>query len=188
MIIDKYPYTNMHELNLDWIIKKIKELTDYVQNVETNILEKAAEYTDAQLANYQQQLDIYEAQINNRITQFQETVNNVLTIQDSKIAAFDKKIDDAIIGVNARTDLAIEQNNDYIIEQLSQGIIDLKVVNYFTGALITVQDMFDYLAQFHLDNAISYNELIAAAKTYTELAAYNMTYTQLANNGKTIIV
>lgn len=188
MIIDKYPYTNLHELNLDWIIEKIKELTIYVETVEENILAQAKAYTDEELAGYQDQLNSYQAQINNQIAQFQDTVNNLLTIQDSKIQAFDRKIDDAIIGVNARTDLAIEQNNDYLMEQISQGLIDIKVVNYFTGALVSVQEMFDYLAHFHLENAISYAELAAASKTYTEFAAYYMTYTTLANSGKTIIV
>ena len=188
MIIDKYPYTNLHELNLDWIIRKIKEIDEYVKNIQADILEAANAYTDEQLATYQSQLDRFEAQLNNAMTSFQATVNDMLTIQDSKIRAFDRKIDDAIIGVNARTDLAIEQNNDYIMDQISQGLIDVRVVNYFTGALVTIQEMFDYLAAFHLDQAISYAELVTAAKTYTELAAYNMTYTQLANSGKTIIV
>lgn len=188
MIIDKYPYTNMHELNLDWIIRKIRELTEYVETIQGNILEQAKAYTDEELAGYQEQLTAYQAQVNNRIARFEDTVNNMLTIQDSKIRAFDRKIDDAIIGVNARTDTAIEQNNEYIMEQISQGIIDVKVVNYFTGALVTIQEMFDYLAHFHLNDAISYAELAAASKTYNELIAYNMTYTTLANSGKTIIV
>lgn len=184
---NKYPYTNLHELNLDWIIERIKELTETVQSESEAILAAAKEYTDDQLSNYQAQLNAFEAQVNNTVQSFQQTVYNMLTIQDSKIRAFDKKIDDAIIGVNARTDLAIEQNNDYIMEQIAQGIVDIKVVNYFTGALVTVQEMFDYLAHFHLDDAISYSELAAAENTYNQLIAYNMTYTTLANSGKTII-
>lgn len=32
MIFSEYPYTNFHELNLDWIIKTVKELTDTVDD------------------------------------------------------------------------------------------------------------------------------------------------------------
>lgn len=34
MFIDNYPYTDFHELNLDWILKKIKELTQEMINFE----------------------------------------------------------------------------------------------------------------------------------------------------------
>lgn len=185
---NKYPYTNLHELNLDWIISRIKELTETVTTMGEDILSQANEYTDAQLSNYQDQLDGYEAQINNAIEEFKNTVNNVLTVYDARIEAFDTKIDDAIIGVNARTDLAIEQNNEYLMGEIASGLVDIKVVNYFTGATVTIQEMFDYLAAFHLDNAITYTEMAAKNKTYTELIRYNMTYTSLANSGKTIIV
>ena len=47
--------------------------------------------------------------------------------------------------------------------------------------------MFDYLAQFHLQNAISVDTLVERAKTVNSLIAYNMTMTQLATNGATII-
>ena len=29
---EKYPYTNFHGLNLDWILEKVKELDDKVNN------------------------------------------------------------------------------------------------------------------------------------------------------------
>ena len=34
-IFDNFPWTNVHELNLDWIVKKIKELYQDTQNLET---------------------------------------------------------------------------------------------------------------------------------------------------------
>ena len=42
------PYTNLHELNLDWIISKIKYLDD---NLETIVTNSAKEYFDSIMAN-----------------------------------------------------------------------------------------------------------------------------------------
>lgn len=33
-IFDNFPYTNLQELNLDWILRKIKELEDRVEALE----------------------------------------------------------------------------------------------------------------------------------------------------------
>ena len=32
---NEYPYTDFHEMNLSWVIAKIKELLDRIQNIET---------------------------------------------------------------------------------------------------------------------------------------------------------
>lgn len=36
-MINKYPYTNFHELNLDWIIGKIRKIEDFTDDTETYI-------------------------------------------------------------------------------------------------------------------------------------------------------
>lgn len=39
MFINKYPYTDNHELNLDWVLKKIKELEARVKELEEKLEE-----------------------------------------------------------------------------------------------------------------------------------------------------
>lgn len=38
---NRYPYTNFHELNLDWIIKKIKELDDGIYDLVNAYIQQA---------------------------------------------------------------------------------------------------------------------------------------------------
>lgn len=33
-VFEQFPYTNFHEINLDWLIKKMKELLDRMQSIE----------------------------------------------------------------------------------------------------------------------------------------------------------
>lgn len=48
-MIHKYPYTNFHELNLDWIVGKVKELEegygDIVQTINNTIEQMIADGT-----------------------------------------------------------------------------------------------------------------------------------------------
>mgnify|MGYP006974716139 CR=1 FL=1 len=39
-MMDQYPYTNFHELNLDWIIKVIKKFNDEYPDVMSELLKK----------------------------------------------------------------------------------------------------------------------------------------------------
>ena len=38
---NRYPYTNFHELNLDWIIKKIQELNDGIYDLVNQYIQQA---------------------------------------------------------------------------------------------------------------------------------------------------
>ena len=46
---NEYPYTDIHELNLDWILKKMRELEELVANIKEDILAEANAYTDAKV-------------------------------------------------------------------------------------------------------------------------------------------
>ena len=150
------------------------------------------DYTDNAIANLQQNVDEQlastVAELTVQYSNFTNLVDDHLTVMNNRIDEFNDRLTDEIIGVNARTDLAIEQNNEYILEEIGKGFVNLKVINYFTGEIVTVQEMFDYLSAFHLSNAISYTSLAGKEKTYTELARLSITYTQLATNGNALIV
>lgn len=50
----RWPYTNFHELNQDWIIKQIIELKEYVTNQIDDVIEKQVELiiSDANILGY----------------------------------------------------------------------------------------------------------------------------------------
>lgn len=183
-----FPHTRNYDSDLGFLISRYKELIERVDGIESTILSQAKDYTDAQLRTYQDQLNRFRAEIQGRFNRFTDTVNANIALMQRDISRFDAKIDNAIIGVNARTDLAIEQNNEYLKEYISDQVIDVKVLNYFTGDYVTIQSMLDYLAAFHARDGITYNQLAAREKTYTELAALAIDYTTLVTNGYNVIV
>lgn len=173
---------------------KLNEVIDVVNNQTLDILKQANAYTDTKVAETLEAVDeavkeIYSVRedLMKQYNSFTDLTNAQLQIFNTRLKAIDSRIDDVIISVNAYTDLAIEQNNDRIYRNLAKELSNVKVLNYFTGAYVSVQEMFDYLAQFHLENAISYAQLATRGKTYDEIIGLNMTYTQLATNGGTLI-
>ena len=198
MFNNKYPYLDFHELNLDWVIAKITKFDKKLDEYEDTVLAKAKEYTDSAIQKsysslvtefneFKNEVTTLISDLDSRYDEFVDTVNNRMTITDANVAAISRKVDLVLAEANAYTNQAIINNNDYIIDQTTKALETVTVLNYFTGARVSIQAMFDYLAHFHLQNAISVDTLVARAKTVNELVAYNMTMTQLATNGATII-
>ena len=107
---------------------------------------------------------------------------------EAKIVEAEREAESLFIIANNRTDLQIEQNNEYIFREIEDNILtNITVINYFTGERMSVQDMFNYLASLHLQNSITYNGLRDKNLTYTELIAKSITYTELVKNGSTLL-
>lgn len=174
---------------------KLNEVVDRINNVTTEAVEMANQYTDEKIAQQTSIIEQAVADVNTAINQirtenarFVTTVNSRMGIVEYNFERLKEKTDaDYKASVNY-TNLAIQSNNDYLIDNMQKELSKVKVLNYFTGAYISIQDMFDYLAQFHLSNAISVDTLVARRKTVNQLIAYNMTLTDLATNGASIIV
>ena len=78
-------------------------------------------------------------------------------------------------------------NNEYIVEQTTKALSTVTVLNYFTGERISIQDMFDYLAQFHLQNAITYEQIESRQKTVDFIVGLNKQVTEFVLNGGSLI-
>lgn len=192
---NKYPYTDFHELNLDYVLKKMKELEDDLDGLLEEAVRQATEnaeaYVDEKLANVLQQFNQLKNAVDALSDQFEglETAFNAFTaLVDRKIEVIQNTLDSRIAGVNARTDALIASNNEFLLAEMGKYLNQITVSNYFTGLDTTIQDMFNYLAMLHLNDSITYATMAQRAKTYTYLVNLNMTYTNLVMHGNTLYV
>ena len=194
MAFEQFPYSNFHDLNLDWILGQLKEfqaeLTEFRVRLDTirdGVLADAKIYTDAAIA---EKYDEFQQQYNNlviQIDQFQTTIDNTLKGFQDQFDQYKEQTTAEVLSAKAYTDAAIQQNNDYLLDEITKQTIGIKVLNPFTGAYVPIQDMLNYLSDFHMQNAILVNTLIGRNNTVNQLIAYNMTCTDLAVDGASII-
>lgn len=192
-----FPYSDFHEMNLDWILNKIKEFQERIDSFEDTVLKKANNYTDseiiklsqkisAEFVNFTREITNKIAKIDSNYEEFVNYVNNRITLMENELIKMNDYIQTILKQANEYTQQAIINNNAYIISETTKALSTVKVINYFTGERVSIQDMFNYLCQFHLENAINYTVMKSREKTYTEFNNLNMTYTDLALNGGTL--
>lgn len=190
----QFPYTDLQNLNIDWVLQQVKKNVDKIASLQEQVdgyLNAANAYTDQKFAEVLQvvneQLVVFRNELQADYEQFVTQTDNNIQVLQGDFNQLRRDMDAQIIGVNARTDAAIEQNNEYLEELFSSGKFQQRFINYFTGESVTGQEMFDYLAQFHLTNAIDYDTLARRNNTYDQLVALVITYTQLATDGGALI-
>ena len=187
----EYPYTDPNRYNADWLLNKMKELQGRIDGILDEALKLTKEYVDTRLSEYQAQIAQIRKEIqavSDRTDELSEEIVRQVVRLEGLISDAERKAESLFIIANNRTDLQIERNNEYIFREIEDNILaNITVINYFTGEHVTVQDMFDYLANFHLENAITYNGLRDKNLTYTELVAKSITYTELVKNGATLL-
>lgn len=187
MAFEQFPYTNFHDLNLDWVLKEVKRVSEAVDKWSTEVLDAAKTYTDekvaaeAERAN-QANLELKQT-VETAIRDFQNVVNGTIAGFQEQLRQQDAEIDANLVASRGYTNAQIAQNNEFLMDEISKGLIDLKVLNLFTGKYVTVQEMFDYLSAFHLTGAISVAQIGNAQRTVNTVVGYNATCTDIVING-----
>ena len=187
MAFEQFPYTNFHDVNLDWMIKEVKRVSEAVDKWSTEVLDAAKAYTDEKIAaeaerSNQANLELKQS-VETAIRDFQNVVNGALTGFQEQLKQQDAEIDANLVAARSYTNAQIAQNNEFLMEEISKGLIDLKVLNLFTGKYVTVQEMFDYLSAFHLTGAISVAQIGNAQRTVTTVVGYKATCTDIVVKG-----
>ena len=187
----EYPYTDPHRYNDDWLLNKMQELESRLDGIVEEILALTKTYVDSQLVDYQSQINSIRldiALLSQRTDKLSSHVASEVLRLESKIMEAEQKAESLFIIANDRTDLQIQRNNEYIFREIEDNLLaNISVINYFTGERMTIQEMFDYLASLHLENAITYDGLRNKNLTYTELIAKRISYTELVKNGGALL-
>ena len=192
---NRYPYTDFHELNLDWILQEMKSLQDQMdgllQEAVAQATANAESYVDSKLgtietefAQIQRDFNTLNAHVDALDALVEQFNINIL----NQIDLLKQYVDNGLEADRLQMQLLISQNNEYLLREMESYLAQIKVINYFTGEKVTIQDMFNYLAMLHLNDSIDYDTMAARNKTYTQLAALNITYTNLALHGNTLYV
>lgn len=174
------------------LYNKLEEIIKEVNAIDKDAIDAALNEMRNEIQQFEAQIQVQYQQLDAKFqTQYEELNNAVIDLADATAQSLhdlDVKIYNLGESLKDIMDLKIEENNEYIFQSIASEIIGIKVLNYFTGKKVTVQEMFDYLAQLHAADGIRVSELVLRQKTVDELIALNFTYTQLAMNGKNIIV
>ena len=168
------------------VLAKIIEAINYLNEIQ----DLANEYTDAQIAALKTELLLITNDLANQIAalskkeandvkDLQAQINNVIVMISETVASIDRLIDSKI-----------SQYDAYIKNYISSQLIDVRVINYFTGEKVTVQEMLDYLAQLHVTTGLTYAALIARTYTYSQMisicASGNYSYSDIIRDASTI--
>lgn len=185
---------------------KINEIIDAFGDLRSDILEEAEAYTDAKIAEglaginekinevnalideINENYDAFVNYVNDEFDDFEREINQQIDMINDAMTLLENRLEGELTNQYNQLVLMIQQNNEYLLNEMGRFLNQIKVINYFTGEEVTIQEMFDYLARLHLTDSITYTQMAQRAKTYTQLANLNITYTNLVLHGNTLYV
>lgn len=191
---NKYPYTDFHELNLDWLLNEVstieKRIDELHDELKQELTDELKAYVDSQISSLEDAFETLTIRFNVldlHVSELDTAFANFTTYVNNEIAGFKRYVDDQITATNLRTDLLIASNNQFIIDTMAEQLRNMTVLNFFNGQYVTVQEMFNDLAKLHLNDAIAYNVITARGYTYGSIEALNLTYGDIVNHGNTLL-
>lgn len=188
--INQFPYTDFHEMNLDWLIKKTKEQADQIAYLN----EEFAKIT-VLTEDYIQSMINTAIEANNLILA-QQLIDLKDTITTEYKGYVTAQINALTIYIN---------NQDIHYDELAQGyantalneaknytddaVIDYTMmINPITGVYEDVRNVVDdIVSYFHTGDALTAGEYDALDLTAGAYDAYNITAYDYDFNGKTIL-
>lgn len=205
-LFEQFPYANFHELNLDWILKKIKELDEKVNSIEDRILKEANAYTDKQVgllrrdfaqleaeftafkSDINAQFAAYTAKQDKAFADYQKLVNAQIDLLEQEIRDARAELKTMLRHANAYTDASNAMLLLQLPDIITKNIKNAKVYNLLTSTYVTIQAMFDFLCTFHAPGSLTCGDMYAKNNTCTQIINYNKTCQEFITEAKNFVV
>ena len=104
--INKYPYTDFHELNLDWFLEEFKKVTDKVTNLDTTV----QQFTEF-VTNYFDNLDV-QNEVNAALQRMAENGTLTMLLQPM-VDAYAETFDDRLATQDADIDVLVSRMDEF---------------------------------------------------------------------------
>ena len=192
----KYPYTNYHDINLDWIVEEIKATQDTLDEIKnwrdtwTERLDQFERDTENLLNLYYQLEADYETFTENVDQRFVTLTNELINQVEQLKTELNNYIQQQFIIMNYRLDgfdsslSNLSNRVDHIMDDL---FTTFTMINPFTGREEQVLNVIDYLASLHMTDALTageYDALDMTAQYYDNKQLNARDYDQY---GKTLL-
>ena len=189
--INQFPYTDFHEMNLDWLIQKTKQLQaemvevqKVIHDIEILTEEQITAMIEAAIANNNNQLYAKMTKLYEDITaEYQSYISNQINMLTVYVDNQDVHYD---LLAQGYADQAYNNAKAYVDAE----VLDYTMmINPVTGEYEDVRNVVtDIVTYFHTENALTageYDTLELTAEDYDnhEITAYDYDF-----NGKTILM
>lgn len=211
--MNKYPYTDFHELNLDWLLTTYKNIVDDLKGVHEWITTHQGEYEDAmrRLEAVENEIDTFETEIERRFAELEAEVQQLIidTRQEIEdiIAQFRQEIEqikneflqliaqmrEEIRRMISSIQAVLDANNEYIMEWVEirfQEFIDnlpdyehVVVYNPYRGIVTTLQEAIADLYTIASTGALTAAQYDMLQLTASEYDALDITAMQYDTQG-----
>jgi len=189
--INQFPYSDFHEMNLDWLIKQtkssmeaIKVLQEQMAEIEVMTEEQINNMINAAIASNNvdlyHRMELLKEQITTEYTAFiNNQINQLRIYVDNQDAFYNEK-------AKEYADNAIIESKDYT----DQKVLDYtKMINPITGEYQDVRLVVDdIVSYFHTNGTLTAGEYDALDLTATAYDAYNLSAFDYDFNGKNLLV
>lgn len=181
--VENWPYSDLHNLNLDWVLKTMKEAVEQVQNALDSVtpLKEAVAKNTADIAALGNTVEGQGEQIDKLLTCCAQVQAELGDIQ-SKLLQLSAAITTAENNANNYTDIQIAA----VKTALDNGGL-LYVMDPTSGNKVDIQTALDNLAGLAKDDAITAGEYDAKNITAGVYDALNLTAYEYDYHAKTFL-
>lgn len=177
-LFNNFPYTNFHEMNLDWVLKKVK----LIDSISTDVTDLINRYNV--MFNKVTDLDrMYTSFASDIQAQFTNLANSIYQDLDEAFDGFEAQITNQFDVQNAL--ISQLSNRVTAMEQAMQQSYYME--SPFTGETVPVQQVIYELASLHTTDALTAAEYDAAELTAAAYDALQLTAYAYDWNGATYI-
>lgn len=189
--INQFPYSDFHEMNLDWLIKQTKANMDLIKELQETIAQIQVLTKDQIDAMINTAINTNNEVIYTKMTQLKaEITNEYTTMINNQIAQLKVYLDNQDLYY---FNLGKEYSDNILVQAKeysdSQVIDYTMMINPITGEYDDVRNVVDdIIIYFHSDNSLTAQEYDDLDLTATAYDAYDISAYDYDFNGKTLLV